>query len=565
MAATIGERSLLRHVRLGLFLLLALAALACQRTAELIPGSDDEDPAVPATTPQDPLLPGATLRVSGGADSEAAAAVPSDAELARSVVQISVVDAARIPPVVRDGSGVVIDRDLGLILTSALVVAPFEADGTPAYRSITVATNPVPGGEPRLTHEAALIAYDPISELAVLRIEGRLSEAATGDSESEDEDGANTGGPLLDQPAVALGDSARLKRGDAVRIFGHPGLDPSGAVTPQAVMVTAASLTGVRDAPAVGAHAWLKTDARLAHGSGGGPVFNNAGELVGIVAQIAYGVTAPVAHVRPIALAEALITQAQAADEETPVLPLAHLAAVPGTALPGTEDGVAISEPRFAREAIEEGGERELFDYDRVFPAEAEELHYEFVAQGVPNGATVQELWYLDGVFQDELSATYTWELGPFALVSDRLASPNPQGNPLGVWTLEVWVDGALRASSRAYLGVEPPQTTISGLAFGTAVSATLGPDTAPEAGARRLLAFFEYDGAGAAERLRWSVFQDGSLFYESPALPWRGGERGAWWVGVPLADGLEEGLWEFEFFVDEESVAREGFELEPS
>ena len=563
---------MLRPLRLGLFLLLALTALACERTADLIPGSDDSDAVAPEATPQDPVLPGATLSVSGGADAEAeaAAAGPTDAELAHSVVQISVIDDARIPPVVRDGSGVVIDRNLGLILTSALVVAPFEADGTPAYGSITVATNPLPGGEPRLTHEATLIGYDPVSELAVLRVEGRLVEESTGDSETDEADeadGANTDGPLLDQPAVALGDSARLKRGDAVRLFGHPGLDPSGAVTPQAVMVTAASLTGVRDTPAAGARAWLKTDARLPHGSGGGPVFNEAGELVGIVAQIAYGATAPVAHARPIALAEALIAQALAlaAEEAPPVLPLAHLAAVPGTALPGLGDGIAISEPRFAREAIEEGGERELFDYERVFPADTAELHYEFVAQSVPNGATVQELWYLDGVFQDELSATYTWDLGPFALVSDRLASPNPQGNPQGVWTLEVWVDGALRSSARAYLGVAPPQTTVGGLAFGTAVSATFGPETLPEAGADRVLAFFEYDGAGAARQLRWSVFRDEQLFYESPALPWRGGERGAWWVGVPVADGLDAGFWEFELFVDEESVAREGFELEPS
>jgi len=556
------------YVRLGLFLLLAWTALACQRTADLIPGSDDhddDDAAAPAATPQDPVLPGATLSVSGGGGDEAPAAGPTDAELARSVVQISVIDDRRIPPVLRDGSGVVIDRDLGLILTSALVVAPFEDDGTPAYRSITVATNPVPGAEPRLTHVATLIAYDAVSELAVLRVEDRLVEESADESDADESDDGNTGGLLLDQPAAVLGDSAQVKRGDAVRIFGHPGMDPSGAVTPQAVMVTAASLTGVRDTPAAGARAWLKTDARLPHGSGGGPVFNAAGELVGILSQIAYGPTAPVAHARPIALAEALIAQAQAAGEASPVLPLTHLAPVPGTALPGLRDGVAISEPRFAREAIEEGGERELFDYERVFPGPTGDLYYEFVAQGVPNGATVQELWYLDDLFQDELSATYTWELGPFALVSDRLASPNPQGNPKGVWTLEVWVDGALRASARAYVGVEPPQPRVSGLAFGTGVSATFGPLALPEAGAEQVLAFFEYDRAGAAKQLRWSVFRDEQLFYESPALPWQGGERGVWWVGLPLADGLDEGLWEFELFVDEESVAREGFELEPS
>ena len=366
---------------------------------------------------------------------------------------------------------------------------------------------------------------------------------------------------------MAIGDSSALARGDSVRMFGHPGLDPSGAITPQAVMVTSASVTGVRGAPAAGDRAWLKTDARLPHGSGGGPVFGADGELIGITSQIAYSSSAPVAYVRPIELAASLIERArQLVEVDSPnAAPLLFGGPVPGTALPSPGDGVAISQPRFALEALDEGGERELFGYGQVFPPQTNELHYEFVAQGVPNGATVQELWYLDGIFQDELSATYNWELGPLALITDELISPNPVGIPNGVWTLEVWTDGTLRATARAYLGVEPPLPSANGLSFGNAVSQTFGPLAVPAEGDERTLAFFDYSGAGAAQVMSWRVFRGGSLTYESPEVPWLGGNSGTWWIGWLPPGGLGLGAWEFELLIDGEPVANNGFEVTAS
>ena len=549
----------MRAVR-WLLVLLAPLALACDRTAELIPGSGPEATPAPASTPAAPgapLLAPATLRLAAGeAEPEAADGLDADADLARSVVQIQVVDEGRVPPVVRDGSGVVIAGEPALILTSALLVAPWDAEGEPVYDAILVATSPVPGGEPRLTHEASLAAYDPVSELAVLRVEGRIPGEG-----AEDGDSANTGGPLLGAPAAEVGDSAALKRGDGVRLFGHPGLNPSGAPTPQAVMVAEAALAGVRVDPATGEAAWLTTAVRLPHGAAGGPVFNGAGELVGIAAQIAYSVAAPVAFVRPIDLAAALIEEARAGGGGLQP-PLAHPAPSPGTSLRGAGDGVAIGMPFFAGEALDEDGARTLFDYARVFPAGANELHYEFVAQGIPNGATVQELWYLDGVFQDDLSATYNWDLGPLALVSDSLASLNPAGPPDGVWRLEVWADGLLRAASQAYLGVAPPSMRVTSIEFGEGVSATFAPTALPSADAERVFAIFGYAGGANASRLLWNVYLDGELLYRSPTVPWRGGERGTGWVGLQTPDGLASGYWEFEIAADGDVLVRDGFRM---
>ncbi len=568
-----------------LLMLLPTIMLACDRTAELIPGSEETPSpltSAPGTVTHEPVIAPASIRISGSASADPVRpAGPSDADLARSVVQVRVIDPESVPPFVRDGSGVIIDEEHGLILTSALIVVP-PGDGSEDHYEIEVATNPVPGGEPRLTHGAVLVAYDAISELAVLQLTARPSDsdipaaAADADDEagaaSDASDDSQAGAAeddapasrVLDEPEAAMGDTAAMKRGDQLRMFGHPGLHPSGAHTPQAVMVTIATLVGVRAEPAAGEHAWFTTEARLPHGNAGGPVFNEAGELVGISTQLVYSLNAPVSHVRPIVLAQDLIEEARSAGEEAPplTLPLMHRGGAPGTALPGVSGDITVTEPRFALEALGEGGSRALFDYARVFPAVTPELNYEFVVQGAPDGAPVQELWYLDGVFQDDLSASYNWNLGPFALVSDRLASPNPAGPPTGVWKLEVWIDGSQRAASRAYLGVDPPTPSISDFAFGTKLSQTFGPAESPRVGADRILAFFAYEGASVVERLSWIVYLNGQPHYRSPEVPWRGGQLGVWWVGMHALDGLERGLWQFEIFFDGESMGRDSFRL---
>jgi len=566
-----------------LLMLLTAAMLACDRTAELIPGSEEtRSPltSTPAELEHEPVIAPASIRISGSASADPVRpAGPSDADLARSVVQVRVVDPESVPPFVRDGSGVIVDEEHGLILTSALIVVP-PGDRSEDGYEIQVATNPIPGGEPRLTHAAVLVAYDAVSELAVLRLTPPLSDfpvpaPAPPDDEdgaaSEDEAGqADTAADdarashILDEPEAAMGDAAAMQRGDQLRMFGHPGLHPSGAHTPQAVMVTIATLVGVRAEPGAGEQAWFTTEARLPHGNAGGPVFNESGELVGISTQLVYSLEAPVSHVRPIVLARELIDAARAAGEDSPppTLPLMHRGGAPGTALPGVSGDITVTEPRFALEALGEGGSRALFDYARVFPAVTPELNYEFVVQGAPDGAPVQELWYLDGVFQDDLSASYNWSLGPFALVSDRLASPNPAGPPTGVWKLEVWINGSQRAASMAYLGVDPPTPSIGDFAFGTKLSQTFGPAESPRVGADRVLAFFAYEGASLVERISWIVYLNGEPHYRSPEVPWRGGQLGVWWVGMHAPDGLARGLWEFDIFFDGKSIGSDSFRL---
>ncbi|MCY3655466.1 MAG: hypothetical protein OXG95_02505, partial [Chloroflexi bacterium] len=76
--------------RLLLVLLAALLALACDRAAELIPGSDETPTPTPtpaaANRTHTPIVAPAALRISGSAAANPSGPpAPSDADLARSV------------------------------------------------------------------------------------------------------------------------------------------------------------------------------------------------------------------------------------------------------------------------------------------------------------------------------------------------------------------------------------------------------------------------------------------------------------------------------------------------
>src|SRR5262249_56320805 len=88
----------------------------------------------------------------------------------------------------------------------------------------------------------------------------------------------------------------------------------------------------------------------------------------------------------------------------------------------------------------------------------------------------------LDGVLQDALSSSYTWQQGDFAVVSDRMTSPSSKGVPKGTWTLEVWVAGAVRATATAYVGIAPADTPREPAVDGFQFASTASPDQLPGA-----------------------------------------------------------------------------------
>src|SRR5690606_24325821 len=97
--------------------------------------------------------------------------------------------------------------------------------------------------------------------------------------------------------------------------------------------VNGASVTGIRGAPGVSNRTWLKTDARLPYGAAGGGAFNQAGALIGILAQDRYLPTAEVGMLRPLELARPVIERAMKETGRYQV-PMQMRTNIPGTAQP---------------------------------------------------------------------------------------------------------------------------------------------------------------------------------------------------------------------------------------
>jgi len=143
-------------------------------------------------------------------------------------------------PVQGQGSGFIIGAD-GLILTNAHVVQ--------GATEVTVKLTD------RREFRAKVLGSDPATDVAVLRIEAR------------------------NLPVAPLGDPARARVGDWVVAIGSPfGFENS--VSAGIVSAKGRSLPGDAYVP------FIQTDVAVNPGNSGGPLFNLAGEVIGINSQI---------------------------------------------------------------------------------------------------------------------------------------------------------------------------------------------------------------------------------------------------------------------------------------
>jgi serine protease Do len=144
------------------------------------------------------------------------------------------------PPARGEGSGFIVAAD-GYILTNAHVVA--EAS------EVTVRLTD------RREFTAKVVGVDKRTDVAVIKIDGK------------------------NLPTVRIGDPNKLRPGEWVVAIGSPfGFDNS--VTAGIVSATSRSLPDGQYTP------FIQTDAAVNPGNSGGPLFNMAGEVVGINSQI---------------------------------------------------------------------------------------------------------------------------------------------------------------------------------------------------------------------------------------------------------------------------------------
>lgn len=144
-------------------------------------------------------------------------------------------------PEAHAGSGVIID-DRGYIVTNNHVVGGAE--------SITVT---LPDGR---TFDATLVGTDPLTDLAVIKIEGD------------------------NLPTAAFGDSTELRVGDWVVAIGNALALPGGPTV--TVGVVSALGRTIQEQSGVTLYDVIQTDAAINPGNSGGPLVNLQGEVVGI-------------------------------------------------------------------------------------------------------------------------------------------------------------------------------------------------------------------------------------------------------------------------------------------
>lgn len=534
----------------SLLAIFALALVACDRASELIPGEGEATPdATAGPVTATPIVLPADL--DSGTDTPTPTPSIADHELARSVVQIQAIDSSSgFVRTVRDGSGVIVDREARLILTAYPVVRPYLSSGARAYTSIAIAVNDGNGGSPRLEYEADLVAADPLLSLAVLRI----TREYQGDPIAADS---------FTFPGAESGDGSSLEPGDALRLFGHPGMDAVSADS-QAVQVTAGTVTGRRGEPDHAGTTKLKLDAVLPYGSTGGPAFSTGGTLVGVLVPEHYEVGAPVTQVRPLNLATDLIEDARGLPPNVAFTAPLHAEEPPaGFLAPIIDDGIWVSRPLFAESATTNAGVLDLYDYERGFLSGTEELFFEFAVQGAPAGAAVEERWLLNGVLQDSLSSSYAWDGGDFALVADQIGVPAAAAAlPNGRWTLEIAVNDTVRASSTAIVGIELDPPVMSNPVFGSVAGASGISLAGPASGAQQVMMFFDYEGMDITQGVRWVVLRDGELMYQSPEMRWPGGSTGRFWVGYSSEDTIGPGRWDFQILVDGELTLESAWDV---
>ena len=141
------------------------------------------------------------------------------------------------PPIASLGSGFIIDPS-GLIVTNNHVIA------NAGEITVTLSDN--------TTLAAHVVGRDAVSDLALLKVDAKT--------------------PL---PAAQWGNSTKTRVGDWVLAIGNPfGL--GGTVTSGIISATA------RDIHAGPYDDFLQTDASINRGNSGGPMFNLAGEVIGI-------------------------------------------------------------------------------------------------------------------------------------------------------------------------------------------------------------------------------------------------------------------------------------------
>ncbi|MCS6844292.1 MAG: trypsin-like peptidase domain-containing protein [Caldilineales bacterium] len=424
------------------------------------------------------------------------------------------------------GSGTILSRD-GYVLTNFHVMGDIERNKLYNRKGAAfIAINPTNlKGAPTWIYVAEMVKGDPKLDLALLKITGYM----------------NSDDPLpasLPLTAIELGNSDDLAIGDELSVIGFPGL---GGDT---VTFTQGKVSGFLDEDGNGVFEWIKTDAEVNHGNSGGLAIDENGKMVG-VPTAGYSDTQSIGKislVRPINLALPLI-RAGVATAQGPAPSAA-------CAVEKHPDGAVITKVVFA-EAVDRNGNPQ--GEAASFDSGIDEVYAVFDFSRFRNGREFRFSWYLDD--EQVVDETVKWNGG--ASGRDWVNVFSDEGLPDGVYRLELRYDKKLLACGSFSVGETASASPVFGpitFAAGQRNDQPVDPGTQFPSGIREVFAFFDYEGMADGVSWRQVWYVDGEVGLDSEDT-WDGGEAGSYWISVYTKNGLPDGQYLLELYVEGELV----------
>ncbi len=481
------------------------------------------------------LLAAAALYVLGGAFAPQAATAQWDREALQKALRATVHVVVPIDGedgVYSTGSGTVLDADRGLILTNFHVMADVEGNGD-LYNEDGIAIIGVSPdnlrGTPVYKYVAELVRGTEEWDLAVLRIVGLLDDSQAALP-------ANLG--LI---AIERGDSEELLPGDKLAVVGYPGLGGSS------ITFTEGVVAGFLDENEDGVYEWIKTDTEINQGNSGGLTINNEGDFVGVPTMFRFNTDGggKLSLVRPGSIALDFYDSAalgQGGDKQDRITR-------PSVSAPVAEGAVAISNVEFGSAV---NNRNRVTGAATSFPSAINDLYVSYDYTGFDRNKTFAYQWYLDGdpVYAD----SFQWA-GEVDGV-DWLNLHSDRGLPDGAYEVEITFDGVSLYRGGVTIGAQAQQQT-GAAGFGPIIfAAEIGDDNRPvnpgntfvEIG--EVFAFFDVTSVedGAPWATRW-LYEDEEVLVEEGE--WDQGDIGSTWVSLAHPDGLPEGKFTLELYLD--------------
>ena len=515
--------------RLFFMTISTLLLCSCAKTSELIPGGAVPTPTISSaqTTPTPIIL---IPTPEPASDEIKIDITEQDQLLAQSVIKIHVESKNSSIKKTRTGSGVIIDGEKGLILTSYSLVNPYQVNGLISNDTIYISTDLISTNSLIPNYQAVLIDAEVQLDLAILKI----NQTDKGE-ELENE---------LDLRSAVIGNSESVEFNDRLRLFAYESTTDEPSLT-----ITRTKIKTIRKENTQSSIEKWVTNAELDYSATGGAVFNGGGELVGILIPEQYSLIAPVTQIRPLSVVKELLKRtvenSKIENRPTPLFTGGIQKEINFT------DNAWIGPPKFSDQANYTDNELYLTNYRNYFLDGTENIYFEYCLQNLDENTLIEERWYLDEILQDSLSASYVWSGETFAIISDRIGVPSSSGLPSGNWKLEIWANRILQSTNSLTIGKFSENPRSNNTKLGSALSKTGTLIEGISENPKQILLQSELSEMGMAKNFSWIVTHNDKLKYSSPSLNWSKIPSSEFWVGYAQKETLDQGSWSLKLFVD--------------